>query len=104
MNEYINLNLENIDKVHKALEAKKDKEEIYNVRYSPSKNFDEESNRVYNKFLLNRDYLKYFNYFKKRNNMIGTREFKDLNINEKKQVLNLMMKSIDSYRAELLIK
>lgn len=94
-------NLENIDKARKALEAKKDKEEIYNVRYSPSKNFDAESNRVYNKFSKNVDYLKHLEILKLKNNNVGTTQFKDLNNDEKKYVLGLMIQAIENNIVEL---
>ena len=97
-------NPENIDKAHKYIEAEKDKKDINNVYYNIYGNFGTESNRVYNKFMLKQDYLKYFYNLKIMNNMTGTISFKELNVDEKKQVLKLMMDAIDCYKAELEMK
>ena len=96
-------NLENIDKALKFTETEKDKADIQKV-LGTYKNFHNESNRVYNKFLLKRDYLKYFYNLKLMNKMTGAISFKDLNVDEKKQVLKLMMDAIDCYKAELEMK
>lgn len=94
----------NIDNAHKHSEALKDIEEINNVYYSINGNFDAESNRVHNKFNKNVDYLKHLGMLKLKNKIIGTTQFKNLNNDEKKYVLKLMIQAIENYIAELKLK
>ena len=54
--------------------------------------------------MLKQEYLKHFYNLKLLKKMTGTISFKELNVDEKKQVLKLMMDAIDCYKAELEMK